>query len=176
VRYSRTHLDKLRERCRSAHGSAARGATLEDLADYVFSKVPSVVLHERDVKDEDGSHELDLVYGHFVTLSRMPIPDVALIVECKNESARTSSAHVHAFGTKLRTRSLTAGVLVTTAGLSGRRGRHGHAAIRDQLTMGAAIIVVTADELAALRTTQDLTGLLTHRMLELQTNRGYVSL
>lgn len=166
----------LLEACRSAKGRHARGSTLEDLVEQIFVYVPSVKIYARDIRDESGAQEIDLVFTHLQHLSRLPIPDVTVIVECKNEARRTSAAEVREFGNKLRTRSMTIGVLVTFSGLSGRPGKHGHSAIRDELQNGVSIIVVTADELANLGGPDDLAELLTARLNELRTLRGYQSI
>lgn len=174
--FSSVTLRTLLDTCTSAKNAPARGAALEDLVEHVFLCVESVKLFARDIKDEDGAQEVDLVFTHFHPMSIIPIPDVTIIVECKNEKIRTSAAHVREFGNKLRTRSMTIGILVTAAGLSGRPGRHGHAAIRDELQNGVAVIVVTASELAALKAPGELIELLTRRLNELRTLRGYRSI
>jgi hypothetical protein len=174
--YSSAKLSALFDACGSASGSYARGAALEDLVEYAFLPVPGVKLYARDVRDENGSQEVDLVFTHLQSLSSLPMPDVTIIVECKNENKRTSAAHVREFGNKLRTRSMNIGILVTSAGLSGRPGQHGHAAIRDELQNGVAIIVVVARELTALDMPHDLARLLTSRLNELRTLRGYRSI
>jgi len=168
-------LNSLLHASRTAIGSSGRGAALEDLVEHVFEGVPSVSLYARDVKDESGCQEVDLVFAHFFPISRLPILDVTIIIECKNERTKTSAAEVREFGSKLRTRSMNVGVLVTAAGLSGKRGVAGHSAIRDELSNGTSIIVVIAEELAHLRNPDDLVVLLTARLNELRTVRGYRS-
>src|SRR5262245_31612979 len=165
--YSVAKLSRLSYACATASGSYARGSALEDLVEYVFSLIPSVKLYDRDIKDESGSQEVDLVFSHFHHISRLPMPDVTIIIECKNEADRTSAAQVREFGNKLRTRSMNSGVLVTSAGVSGNPGKHGHAAIRDELQNGVAIIVVTTSELVRLNKPSDLAALLTARLNEL---------
>lgn len=174
--YSSAKLQALLKACWVASTSYARGAALEDLVEYVFLSVTSVKLFARDVQDEDGAQEVDLVFTHLQSVSTLPMPDVTIIVECKNEATRTSAAEVREFGNKLRTRSMPIGVLVTSAGLSGRIGTNGHAAVRDELQNGAAIIVVTANELATLQSSDSLSELLTDRLSELRTLRGYKSI
>jgi hypothetical protein len=53
-----------------------RGGALEDLVEFVFSKIPSVKLYQRDVRDEDGAQEVDLIFSHYPAISRIPISDV----------------------------------------------------------------------------------------------------
>lgn len=175
--YDPAALKSLFDSCESAKGSHARGAALEDLTQYIFTRVPSVELHARDVKDQSGTQELDLVLSHFYPLSSLPVPDVTIIVECKNEKRKTSSAQVIGFGAKLKTRSAKIGIFVTAAGLSGTRQPEtaAHAAIRDELSSGVSIIVVTAAELADLSNSDELAALLRDRLLELHTFRSYRS-
>lgn len=161
--------------CESAATRATRGSTLEDFVQYVFENVASVAIFERDVKDESGAQEVDLVFSHLNYVSYFPIQDVTVIVECKNERRRTSSTQITAFGSKLRRRGLNIGILVTMAGLSGVPGTAGHSAIRDELSDGVSIIIVAARELATLTCSDDLVELLRKRLLELRTYRGYQS-
>jgi Restriction endonuclease len=171
--YSREEVARLHEYCRTARGSRAPGAALEDLVEYLFRSVPSVVLFQRDVCDESGAQEVDLVFSHLHFVSRFPIPDVTIVIECKNEATALRAADVREFASKLVSRALHIGVLVTSGGLSGSDGRHGHGAIRDVLAQGVAVIVATTDELSRLRCTDDLVELLTSRLVELRTYRGY---
>jgi hypothetical protein len=161
-----------------AVGAHARGAALEDLVEHVFAAVPSLALYRRDVRDQDGAQEIDLVFSHLQHLSSLPISDVTIIVECKNESRKSTSEQITRFGTKLRTRNAKVGIFVTAAGLSGKSkpAAAAHAAIRDELSAGASIVVVTAAELAALSGPDDLAVLLRDRLLELHTFRNYRSL
>ena len=174
--YAQVKLRTLLAAAASARSNAARGSIFEDFVQHVFEGVPSVTIYERDVKDESGAQEVDLIFSHFYFVSRIPIPDVTIIVECKNERRKTSSPEVTLFGNKLRSRGLNIGILATYAGLSGRRGTGGHSAIRDELRQGVSIIVVTAADLVALKCSDDLVQLLTDRLNELRTYRGYRSL
>lgn len=171
--YDAIRLGGLHAECSAHTESSRKGAALEDLVQHVFEGIPSVTLYERDVKDEDGAQEIDLAFMHLHHMSAIPIVDISIMVECKNEETRTSSSQVGAFGKKLRTRSLSTGILVTTAGLAGGRGKHAHRAVSDELTLGSAIIVVRTEELASCRSPVDVTHLLSQRLMELRTFRGY---
>lgn len=173
--YDAVKLNEMLAACRSANTRATRGATLEDFVQHVFENTPSVTMFGRDIKDESGAQEVDLVFSHYHFQSNFPVVDVTVIVECKNEKRKTSATHIREFGSKLRTRGLNIGILVTMAGLSGSRGTAGHAAVRDELTAGISIIVVTAKELGSLACSADLAEILTRRLLELRTYRGYRS-
>jgi len=171
--FDRAEIHKLRGLCQTARGARARGSALEDLTEYIFRQVPSVSLYQRDVCDEFGVQEVDLVFSHLPVISRLPIPDVTIVVECKNERQRASASQVRDYASKLTSRALNIGILITTAGLSGHGGRNAHGAIRDVLAQGTAIIVVTTDELSSLKTPEDVPGILTDRLVELRTYRNY---
>lgn len=175
--YDPATLKGLLDACASASTTHARGAALENLTEHIFTNTPSVELYARDVKDQSGTQELDLVLSHLYSLSSLPIPDVTIIVECKNEKRKTRSEQITRFGTKLRTRSAKIGIFVTAAGLSGTINPQtaAHAAIQDELSTGVSIIVVTATELAALSSSDELAALLRSRLLELHTYRSYRS-
>jgi hypothetical protein len=170
-------LGEMLRACRSARGAYPKGKALEDFVEHVFTAIPSVELYARDVTDLDGTQEVDLVFSHLHSVSAIPIPDVTVIVECKNEVTKTSSEEITRFATKLRSRNARIGIFVTWAGLAGRKRppSHAHAAIRDELGTGISIIVVTTAELAALADSTDLAQLLVGRLQELVTYRGYLS-
>ncbi|GAA5114461.1 restriction endonuclease [Pseudonocardia adelaidensis] len=166
-------LHELYKRTLARGSTTTRGRALENFVEEVFCSVSSVRLYERNVLDEDGAQEIDLVLSHYPAISNMPISDISIIIECKNDSRRTSAAEIREFGRKLRSRSLPVGILVTTAGLSGRRGQHGHRAISDELRGGVAIIVTTTAELLSLKDPSEVAMLLFERLMELKTLRGY---
>ncbi|TRW81255.1 hypothetical protein FK535_17530 [Mycolicibacterium sp. 018/SC-01/001] len=171
--YDTNYLCALYKASVDAEGSAARGKTLEDLVEYVFTELPSVRLFKRDVPDGSGAQEVDLIFSHFQHYSDIPIQDVTILVECKNERKKTSSPQIYTLMAKLRSRSLGIGLLVTAAGISGTRNNAAHAAIRDAMNQGVAIIVVIAKELAAMQSHNDLGNLLLDRLMELRTYREY---
>lgn len=173
--YEPDQLRELHRVCQTARGSKARGDALEDLVEHVFVRVPSVSLFRRDVKDDNGEQEVDLVFTHLNSISSLPIQDAVIIVECKNERKKTDPEQINHFAMKLRTRALPIGILVTAAGISGGRGRYGHAAITTALSTGVAIIVVESVELIRLGDSSDLVNLLVLRLTELRTFRGYRS-
>jgi hypothetical protein len=112
-----------------------------------------------------------LVFSHYPAISGIPISDVTILVECKNEASRASSSRIREFGSKLRTRSLPIGVFVTAHDLAGIQGKKAHAAIRDELALGSAIIVVISSELVNLEWRDEFVALLMNRLLELRTLR-----
>lgn len=174
MRYDVSELGRLHANCQDrAQSSAAIGKALEDLVQFVFEGIPSVTLYERNVQDEDGSQEVDLLFSHLCHVSGIPIVDIAVMVECKNETARTSSAQVREFGRKLKSRSLSIGVLVTSSGLAGNPGRNAYAAVRDELDSGQSIIVVRLDEIATAESPDLVAKLLHDRLMELRAFRGY---
>jgi hypothetical protein len=173
--YSAGKLGELLAACDSAQGSYAKGQALEDLGEYIFGEIPGVSLFERDVLDDTGAQELDLVFNNFFHLSGLPIADVTLIVECKNERGRTKAADISVLTSKIQSRSLRVGVLLTRRGVSGRPTRAGHATIHEALLQGVSLIVVTWDDCTKLETTEDLVVLLTERLQELRVRRYYHS-
>jgi hypothetical protein len=174
--YDPTQLAAMHAQCLASGTAAGKGKALEDLVEHVFLAVPSVQLVARDVKDDSGAQEIDFVLTHHLSVSRIPIPDVTILIECKNEATKTSADQITRFAAKLKSRVLPIGILVTRLGLSGTKKTHAHSAIRDILTTGTAVIVVQAGELVALRNTLALTDLLRDRLNELRTYRGYQSI
>jgi hypothetical protein len=116
------------------------------------------------------------VFTHLNYISQLPIHDAVVVVECKNERKKVGPEDINHFAMKLRTRSVPIGVLVASAGLSGRRGRYGHAAITTALSTGVTIIVIKTVELVNLDSADEFVDLLRLRLSELRTFRGYRSI
>jgi hypothetical protein len=173
--YSADKLSELLAACDTARGSYAKGQALEDLGEYIFGEIPGVSLFERDVLDDTGAQELDLVFNNYFHLSGLPISDVTLIVECKNERHRTKAPDISVLTSKIESRSLRIGVLLTRRGVSGRPTTAGHAAIHEALLRGVSLIVITWEDCTRLETTEDLVVLLTQRLQELRVRRYYHS-
>ena len=112
------------------------------------------------------SKEVDLIFTHLNSISQLPIHDVVVVVECKNERKRTGPEDINHFAMKLRTRGVPIGIMVTSAGLSGGRGRYGHAAITTALSTGVTIIFIKTAELVDLRAADQFVGLLRLRLSE----------
>lgn len=166
---SRRSLGRLLTKVRDADTTAQKGRALEDLVAYLFRRVPGITLTQRDQLNVFQSEEVDLAFWNDKTPSGLPfLPDI-LLVECKNWSSPVGSAEVSWFDQKLQSRSRTHGILVATNGVTGNAvdANAAHDIIKRALGSGRHLIVITLDEIAPLRTTSELVGLIKRKLCEL---------
>lgn len=168
-------LDKLIASVETANTNDTKGSSMADLVEYVFGEVPGITCTSRSFTEPDRTDEIDLVFQHSFLLSGLAIPQITLIVECKNEARKISAAHVTRFATKLRDRNLPVGFMISRTGLSGTRSTHAHGAVRTELSHGRTIVILTLEDLRYLVGTDELLTLCEGRRHELEVWRTYTS-
>lgn len=139
--------------------TAEKGDALESVVTDTFCKLDGVGLIRRNIVDNAGSFEIDiLLYNHRLATGLPFLPNY-LMIECKNWQSPVNSATLTVFTGKLRKSRLEFGILVAANGITGnaedRTAAHAHLRSvfdRDGLT----VVVLTRDEFEALRTTDDL--------------------
>jgi hypothetical protein len=154
---------------RNGHTTAEQGRALEDLICYVLGQVPGVAITHRNELNVFDTEEIDVAIwndggpdGFFF------LPNIVLI-ECKNWSNRVGSTEFSWFDAKLRSRGLIFGILITTLGITGQAAdlTAAHAIVAGALREGRRLIVITADELLAIGTTEALVRLIKLKMCDL---------
>jgi hypothetical protein len=153
----------------NGHTTAEQGRALEDLICYVLGQVPGVAITHRNELNVFDTEEIDVAIwndgdpdGFFF------LPNIVLI-ECKNWSNRVGSGELNWFDAKLRNRGLPFGILVTTLGNTGLAAdlTAAHAIIAAALREGRRLIVITADELLTIGSTDALVRLIKLKMCDL---------
>jgi hypothetical protein len=147
----------------------AQGNALEEATAYVFSKIPGVTLHDRQVRNVFGVDETDLIFINNRGLSGVDVLDVALIVECKNLTRPVGFQSVQDFAAMLENKGASSGVLVASNGLTGEPGHDAYRALETALTRGRRIVVLTRADLESMATTDQLVRLITIRYMDLVT-------
>ncbi|MBI4380317.1 MAG: restriction endonuclease [candidate division NC10 bacterium] len=152
----------------------AQGDALENLVAYVFGTVPGITLTRRDAKNAFKTEEIDLAFWNERDPSGLFFLPHIILVECKNWSSRVGSEHVSWFDTKLRSRGLSFGVLVAVNGITGKGSNRteAHSVIAKALSEQRQLIVITADELRSLTTTDALIHLLKEKLCDLAVSGG----
>ena len=151
----------------NANTAAEKGAALEKLLAYLFSKVPGVYLHDKNVRDVHGSEEIDLVFWNAREPDGLSFLPNILLFECKNWSAPVDSQAVVYFINKVQTRHLGFGFLIAAAGITGNEGEL--SAAYQHLTNALVqhdikILVMDRQELCALGHTDVLIELLQRKI------------
>jgi hypothetical protein len=172
--YSKLRIEDFLTRSDLADTPDEKGRIFEDLAVYLMEKFQGVRVADRNILDNTGSQELDVVFWNNRTKSPFDFLDPILISECKNEGNPLSSAKCREFASKLRSRGASTGLLISSSGIAGQLNgyRHANSVIMDALTADKIkIIVLDRPDILLLGNTNDLIGLITDKYLNLTLRR-----
>jgi Restriction endonuclease len=149
--------------------TAERGRALEDLICYVFGLVPGVTITHRDTKNFFGTEEIDVAVWNEQDASGLHFLPNIILIESKNWSSPVSSIEVNWFDTKLRSRGLDFGILISPQGITGDAEdlTAAHLVLARALTEKRKLIVLTTGELLALQHTDGLGHLIKTKLCEL---------
>jgi hypothetical protein len=154
-----------------------QGRALEDLACYLFGRVPGILITKRNAHNTFGSEEVDVALWN----ERRPrglyfLPNVILI-EAKGWSQPVGSSAVSWFDNKLRSRGMSFGVLIALNGITGTGAdlTAAHQIVAGALREQRQLIVVTRTDLEQLGTTEDLVLLIKGKICELAVTGSLVS-
>jgi hypothetical protein len=149
--------------------NAARGRAYEDLICYVFSQVPGVEITRRNQMNAFETEEIDVAVWNDGHADGLFFLSNIILIECKNWSNAVGSAEVNWFDTKLRNRGLDFGVLVATNGITGNGSdlTNAHHIIATALKERRRLVVIQADELAALADSSELVRLIKEKLCDL---------
>lgn len=148
---------------------ADRGKALEDLICYVFGQVPGISITRRNAMNEFHTEEIDVALWNEHHRDGLPFLPHIILIESKNWSSRVSSIEVSWFASKLQSRGLDFGILVTTKGVTGepRELSRAHSIIAGALRERRRLVVITADELLACEHTGELVHLIKEKLCDL---------
>ncbi|MCB2072484.1 MAG: restriction endonuclease [Novosphingobium sp.] len=146
-----------------AGNTAEKGEALESVVAETFCQLEGVGVIKRNIIDNAGSLEIDILLYNQGQREGLPFLPNHLFVECKNWQAPVDAATLTVFTGKLHKIRVDCGILVAANGITGnlddRRAAHAHLrSVYDR--DGLKVLVVTRNELEALRSTDDLGGLM----------------
>lgn len=145
-----------------AGNTAQKGEALEAVVTETFCQIDGVGLIRRNIEDNAGSLEIDILLYNQKHLNGLPYLPSHLVIECKNWQAPVDSATLTVFAAKLRRFRLDFGILVAASGITGDANDKtaAHAQLRYVYERdGMIIIVLTRAELEALTETAELEAL-----------------
>jgi len=127
------------------------------------------MLNARDATAAASRGAAPAVHGRRAERTQTAVASAILVVECKEWGRPVGSAEVTWFVEKLRSRALDHGVLVAEQGITGdaEQGRAAQHIIAGALRDGLRVIVVTGEDLRAVRSGRDVVKLLQVRLCEL---------
>lgn len=142
-----------------AGNTAEKGEALEAVVAETFCQLEGVGVIKRNVLDNAGSLEIDILLYNQRHPAGLPFLPNHLVIECKNWQAAVNSATLTVFTGKLHKFRVDFGILVAANGITGdaqdRTAAHAHLrSVYDR--DGLIVIVISREELEGLRTTEDL--------------------
>ncbi len=149
--------------------TADKGKALEDLACYLFEKVPGLSLSQRNVKNVYDTEEIDVSFWNEQYPSGLKSLDAVLLVECKNWSNPVGSIEVNWFLTKIQNRSLDFGILIAANGITGNTAdkKEAHDVVSKALARGIRMVLLTRDEIENLKSSGELVTLIKQKICQL---------
>lgn len=143
--------------------TAQKGEALEAVVSDTFCQIDGVGLIRRNIEDNAGSIEIDILLYNLKHPGGLPYLPSHLVIECKNWQNPVDSATLTVFAAKLRRFRVDFGILVAANGITGdpqdKTAAHAHLRYvyeRD----GMIIVVVTRAELESLIDTAELEALI----------------
>jgi Holliday junction resolvase-like predicted endonuclease len=155
---------ELIQSARSTTSSLEHGRALEQLVAYLLGCVPGLKVIGTDVRTH--AEELDVVAYNEQQDRAFRAWETVVFVECKNWSEPVGAAEIAVFQEKLRTRSLKFGLLVAREGVTGDADGYRDATlkIREAMSLGYRIVVLTLDDLEAVTGAEAFSELVLNRL------------
>jgi hypothetical protein len=167
--YSKPRIDHFLLRSDNAQSAAVKGKALEDLACYIFEKVPGISIAKRNVMNAFDTEEIDIALWNERSRKGFSFLPHIILLECKNWNSAVSSAEVSWFADKLESRGLDFGILIAANGITGNTVdiNRAHNIVARHLGNGRRIIIVKRSEIESLPTTDNLIKLIKEKLCEL---------
>jgi hypothetical protein len=149
--------------------NADKGRHLEDLAVYLFEKIPGISITARDRKNTFDTEEIDVALWNEQHAKGFKTLNFLIIVECKNWSSPVGSMEVNWFLTKIKNRALDFGILIAANGITGNDEdkRQAHDIVSKALAEGVRMILLTRDEILDLADSDELVHIVKRKLCEL---------
>jgi hypothetical protein len=173
-RYSKAKINRFLHTWDTGANNAVRGKAFEELARYLFSKVPGVAVISWNEMNTFETEEID------VACSIIPHPrglrDLGgfFIVECKGWDNAVNSEQVAWFLTKIKHRGVSFGVLFAANGITGVQGHleRSHFLVAMALAEKIRMVLITRTEIEALNTGEELATLIIEKITRLHATGG----
>ena len=148
---------------------AEKGRRLEDLAVYLFAKIPGISITARNKKNTYDTEEIDVALWNEQHPRGFKALNFLILVECKNWTSPVGSMEVNWFLTKIKNRALNFGILIASNGITGsdEDKKHAHDVVSKALAEGIRMILLTREEILALTDSDELVRLVKRKLCEL---------
>lgn len=151
-----------------------RGDALEELFCYLLCELPGIAVR-RNTRDPMRSKEIDITVANAHEARWLNLYPPAFLVECKNWDEPLAAKVVADFILKLEESFVAAGILVAANGITGnaryRTSAYQRIAMAQQ--QGRRVVVITMEQIKAVRTTDDFAALLRDEFLRVVGSDGF---
>ncbi len=145
----------------------ARGDAFEELICYLLCELPGINVL-RNARDPFQSQEIDVTVSNAGVSIGMKVFPTALLVECKNWDDPVGVTAVTDFIFKLMAKYVDLGIIVAANGITGDKQQLTAAYQRIAIAQskGHRVLILTLEDLKAVKTTGDFESLLINKFLE----------
>ncbi len=174
VKISTRIIQRYLSQCDSAANTTDQGRLYEDLACYVFEKVPGIVVSKRNEYDILHTQEIDVSFWNDGVKKGFNFFPNIINVECKNWSRPVGGPEITWFKDKLVNRARKFGIFIARNGLSGDpvAMTGAYRAVVNALRDGIEIVVLTGDELELISSSDDLILICKQKLCSLAIAQG----
>jgi hypothetical protein len=167
--YSRRFIKQHLHCADTAKTTADRGKAYEDLALYLFGKIPGLSHPRRNKRNKFHTEEIDLAFWNDLHPAGLRSFKAIILVECKNWSKPVGSMEVSWFITKIRDSALDFGILLAAKGITGNAQdrAEAHQVVAKALKDGVRMIVITREEIEGLKASQQLVEMIKEKLCDL---------
>lgn len=146
-----------------------KGKALEDLICYLFGKVPGIEIARRNALNQFQTEETDIALWNNKSKAGFQFLPYQILVECKNWSGPVGSTEVSYFVSRLQNRGLDYGILIAVKGITGNNPgiTAAHYEVAMALPKGIRIIILTKEEILALKDTKEVVRLVKEKLCDL---------
>ena len=173
-RYSKAKINQLLNIWDTGANTAVRGKAFEELARYIFSKVPGVKVTSWNAMNSFETEEIDVACSYVQHPKGLRDLGGFFIVECKGWENPVGSEQVSWFITKIKHRGVSFGVLFAANGITGLEGHleNSHFLVAMALADKVKMVIVTRQEIEPLNTGEELAALIIEKVTRLHATGG----
>jgi hypothetical protein len=155
--------------------NTAKGKAFEELACYLLSGIPGIVITARNEMNTFATEEIDVACKNESDLAGLGALADFFLVECKGWREAVNSERVSWFLTKIRHRGLRFGILIAANGITGEPEHLSRANFLvgvEMATFGIKMVIVTREEIEKLTSGEDFAKLIIQKVCTLHASGG----
>lgn len=157
-----------------ARKKAVRGKAYEDLACYLFERVPGILISGRNLLNTFATEEIDVCCANQQHPDGLPSLNPFILVECKGWRHPVTSEQVGWFLTKIEHRGLDFGVLIAAKGITGvpEHLTAANSLLAFALGKKIRLVIVTRAEIELLNSGEEFALLIIRKVTQLHATGG----